>query len=225
GAANYALEAADLGLAIRHVFETHVHADYVSAARELAADNDAELHLHESAADVVTYDFVPVSDGRPVPIGNVVLEPVHTPGHTPEHASYLVTDTTRADEPWCVLTGDSLLVADVGRPDLSLDDAADRSPEDRARTLFRSITGKLFALGAETEIFPAHFGGSRCGGANLSGKASSTIGFERRFNLALNGQTEESFVEHVMNTLRPEPDDNRRIKAINAGREVVRAGS
>ena len=224
GSPAYTLEAADLGLTISHVFETHIHADYVSAARTLVAENGAELHLHSSARGLVEYDFAPIGDGESVHVGNIELQAVHTPGHTPEHVSYVVTDTARADEPWCALTGDSLLVGDVGRPDLSIP-AFEEDPRDRARTLFRSITGKLFALDDHVEIFPAHFGGSRCGGVNLSGKASSTIGFERRFNIALRDRTEEGFVDLVLQTLRPEPDDNQRIKAINLGREPMEVRS
>ena len=133
GVASYGLEAADLGLSITHVFETHVHADYVSAARTLAEENGAELHFHESARDSVRYDFSALSDGEAIEMGNVRIETIHTPGHTPEHASYIVIDKTRSEEPWCVLTGDSLLVADVGRPDLSLGGEIDPTTEERAR--------------------------------------------------------------------------------------------
>jgi glyoxylase-like metal-dependent hydrolase (beta-lactamase superfamily II) len=215
----YALETADLGLAIVGVFETHVHADYVSCARELAEMNGVPHHLHEAAKGSVRYDFTPVSDGQRFEIGGVRIQAIHTPGHTPEHTAYLVTDTVRSKDPWFVLTGDSLFAGDVGRPDLLLGDhAVDLMDEsERAATLYRSVAEKLFALPDYVEVYPNHYGGSTCGGVNMSGKASSTIAFEKRFNLAMRQETPEAFARFVRETAKPFPANYKRIKAYNLG--------
>jgi glyoxylase-like metal-dependent hydrolase (beta-lactamase superfamily II) len=215
GAESYILEAADLGLTITHVVETHIHADYISAARALAADTGAPLELFESAA--VGYPFEPLADGSSVVVGKIELRCAHTPGHTDEHVAFIGRDRTRSDEDWFVLTGDSLLVGDVGRPDLSIGLRDDAEIERRAQLLYHSITTTLLTLDDQVEVWPAHFGGSRCGGVNLSGKATSSIGFERRNNQALRARSEDDFVRFLSETLRPAPDDHERIKAINAG--------
>ena len=215
----YVLEAADLGLDIVAVLETHVHADFVSCARELAETTGAPHRLHEAARGLVRYDFAPLTDGEPIRLGQVEILVIHTPGHTPEHCAFLVTDHARADEPWCVLTGDSLFVGDVGRPDLLVgDQALDVMDEgERAATQFASIRDRLFTLPDHVEVFPNHYGGSTCGGVNMSGKPASTIGFERRFNLALRQPDAETFARFVRETAKPFPDDYRRIKSINLG--------
>lgn len=217
GVDHYVLEAADLTLRIVGVLETHVHADYVSCARELAEANGCPHYLHASAP--VTYDVEPVDDGQALDVGQVRLEAIHTPGHTPEHTSWLLTDRARSEEPWAVLTGDSLFVGDVGRPDLLVGDQAldvmDR--EERARTLYRSIRERLFTLPEHVEIFPNHYGGSACGGVNMSGKVSSTIYFEKRYNQAMLQSDAEAFARFVEETARPLPDDYERIKSYNLG--------
>lgn len=215
----YVLEAADLGLSIVGVLETHVHADYVSCARELAEMNGAPHYLHEVAKGLVKYDFTPFPDGYVFEIGKIRIKALHTPGHTPEHTSYLVTDTARTDEPWAVLTGDSLFVGDVGRPDLLLGEQAldVMNEEERAATLYRSIHEKLFSLPGHVEVFPNHYGVSTCGGVNMSGKASSTIEFEQRFNLALAQPDAGAFAAFVKETARPFPDNYGRIKSYNLG--------
>ena len=218
GVDTYLLEAADLGLEITQVLETHVHADYVSCARDLAARSGAPVRLHTSASEVVTYDYEALQDGECITIGKVSIEARHTPGHTREHLSYLVTDSARTDRPWLVLTGDSLLVGDVGRPDLSIDGSAD--VHRRASLLYKGIAEKLMTLDDHVEVYPAHYGGSRCGGVNLSGKPSSTIGFERRHNVALQADSIDEFVKRVRVTLRPEPPRFAEIKRINAGAPV-----
>jgi len=219
GAEAYVLEAADLGLSIVGVFETHVHADYISCARELAEMNDVPHYLHESATDLVKYSFTPFPDGHAFEVGGVRITTIHTPGHTPEHTSFLVTDSARSDEPWCVLTGDALFVGDVGRPDLLLgDQALDVMDEaTRAETLYRSVTERLFTLPDHVEVYPCHYGGSTCGGVNMSGKATSTIAFEKRFNLAMRQETPEAFAAFVKETAKPFPDDYERIKSYNLG--------
>jgi glyoxylase-like metal-dependent hydrolase (beta-lactamase superfamily II) len=213
----YVLEAADRGLAITHVLETHVHADFISCARELAAACGAAHCLLQGAA--VRYSFTPLADGDRLDLGQVRLEVIATPGHTPEHAAYLVTDGARSDEPWFVLTGDSLFVGDVGRPDLLVgDQAVDLLDEGaRARLQFASIRDRLFTLPEHVEIYPGHYGGSACGGVNLSGKVTSTIGFEKRFNRAMQQPDAESFARFVADTAKPFPQDYSRIKLHNLG--------
>lgn len=215
----YVLDAADLGLTIVGVLETHVHADYVSCARELAELSGVPHALHEAARGLVRYEVTTFADRHAFDVGKVRLEALHTPGHTPEHASFLVTDRGRTDEPWFVLTGDCLFVGDVGRPDLLLGDAqVDLMDEaTRARTLYESVTRRLFTLPDHVEVFPAHFGGSTCGGVNMSGKLSSTIGFEKRFNLATRQPDAEAFARFVRETAKPFPKDYERIKAYNLG--------
>ncbi len=219
GVEHYLLEAADLGVTLMGVLETHLHADYISCARELAARAGVPHRLHESAGGRVRYEFSPVEDGQQLRAGKVELEVLWTPGHTPEHVAYLVRDRGRGTEPWFVLTGDSLLVGDVGRPDLLLGDATlDVMDEDeRAATLYRSIKERLFTLPDHVEVYPNHFGGSSCGGMNLSGKASSTIGMERLFNLPMLQPDAASFASFVRETSRPVPDGYKTIKAINLG--------
>jgi glyoxylase-like metal-dependent hydrolase (beta-lactamase superfamily II) len=219
GADLYVLEAADLGLGITGVLETHVHADFVSCARELAELTGAPHHLHEAALDLVRYGISPLTDGEVLRAGALALTALHTPGHTPEHTAFLVADTLRSPEPWFVLTGDSLFVGDVGRPDLLVGDAAlDVMDEaERARTQWRSIHERLFTLPEHVEVYPGHYGGSTCGGVNLSGKAASTIRYERDHNLALRQPDEAAFARFVAETARPLPDDYARIKACNLG--------
>lgn len=213
----YAVEAADRGLAIVSVLETHVHADFVSCARELAEAAGAEHGLFHAAP--VRYGFTPLQDGQTLDIGKIRLRVLATPGHTPEHVSFLVTDRARSDEPWFVLTGDSLFVGDVGRLDLLVgDQAVDVIGEaERARLQYRSIRDTLFALPDHVEIYPGHYGGSACGGVNLSGKVSSTIYFEKRYNLAMQQADADAFAQFVTETARPFPGNYARIKSYNLG--------
>lgn len=213
----YVIEAADLGLDIVGVLETHVHADFISCARELAEMTGAKHYLHESAP--VRYPFTPLRDGEEVRVGQIAVKAIHTPGHTPEHTCFLVTDHARSDDPWFVLTGDSLFVGDVGRPDLLVgDQAVDITDEaERARSQYRSIKEKLFTLPDTVEVYPNHYGGSACGGVNMSGKVSSTIAFEKKFNLALAQPDEKAFAEFVRETAKPLPADYERIKSVNLG--------
>ena len=215
----YVLEAADLGLTIVGVYETHLHADFVSCARELAEMNGVPHLLHESAEGLVRYEISPIADDQEIRFGGIKMQVLHTPGHTPEHCSYLFTDTARSEEPWFVLTGDSLFVGDVGRPDLLLGDQALDVMDERTRaaTLYNSIVERLFALPDHVEVYPGHYGGSTCGGVNMSGKAGSTIWFERRFNLAMQQPTAEAFADFVHETAKPFPDNYGRIKSYNLG--------
>jgi hydroxyacylglutathione hydrolase len=213
----YVLEAADLGCAVAGVLETHLHADFISCARELAAACGVPHYLHESARP--GYPYTPLADSQRLRLGQVEVRALHTPGHTPEHCCFLVADLARGDEPWFVLTGDSLLPGDVGRPDLLLGDAAlDAGTEaERASQQFRSILERILTLPEHVEVYPGHYGGSRCGGAMLSGKPATTIAFERRFNLMIRAADEASFAEMVRRSQRPAPADYRRIKSINLG--------
>jgi hydroxyacylglutathione hydrolase len=214
----YVLEAADQGLDVVGVAETHIHADFVSCARQLAEATGAPHYLHE-ASKLVRYPFTPLVDGQVLEVGQVQVRALHTPGHTPEHTCFVVTDRARADEPWCVLTGDSLFVGDVGRPDLLVGDQAldVMGVADRAQTQYRSITGRLFALPDHVEVFPNHYGGSTCGGVNMSGKASSTIHFEKHHNLALQQPGVVAFTDFVKETAKPFPDNYQWIKSYNLG--------
>jgi glyoxylase-like metal-dependent hydrolase (beta-lactamase superfamily II) len=225
GADFYALEAADLGLSITAVLETHIHADFVSCARELADLTRAAHYLHEAAP--VRYPFAALKDSQVLTLGRVQLQLIHTPGHTPEHICFLVTDQERADEPWFVLTGDSLLVGDVGRPDLLIGDhTVDILTEpERVATQYHSINTRLFTLPDHLEVYPNHYGGSTCGGVNLSGKPASTLYFEKRHNLAMRQADAASFATFVKATIKPLPPDYQRIKAQNLGLEPVEAKS
>jgi glyoxylase-like metal-dependent hydrolase (beta-lactamase superfamily II) len=217
----YVIEAADRGLALAHILETHVHADYISCARELADATGAEHRLLERAP--VRYPFTGMRDREVLDLGKVRVTVLATPGHTPEHAAFLVTDRARSEDPWFVLTGDSLLVGDVGRPDLLLgDQGVDVLDEtERARLQFESIRNVLFALPEHVEVFPAHYGGSACGGINMSGKASSTIWFEKRYNLPMQQPDAEAFARFVRESAKPFPLSYARFKAINLGLEAA----
>jgi hydroxyacylglutathione hydrolase len=213
----YVIEAADRGLAVTRVLETHVHADFVSCARELAEATAADHCLFHTAP--VKYAFTPLEDGQIVDVGQVRVQVLATPGHTPEHTAFVVTDRARGPEPWFVLTGDSLFVGDVGRPDLLVgDQTLDVLDESqRARLQYQSIRDRLFALPDHVEVYPAHYGGSACGGVNMSGKVASTIYFEKRYNLAMQQPDAESFARFVKETSKPFPADYARIKSRNLG--------
>ncbi|HET7199918.1 MAG TPA: MBL fold metallo-hydrolase, partial [Burkholderiales bacterium] len=174
--------------AITHVIDTHIHADHYSGGRELAAMTGAAYCLHESNHGLVKFPFTSLRDGQTVEVGNTIIRVMHTPGHTRDGMSLVVTDKRRGDEPWFVLTGDTLFVGAVGRPDL-----AGRERE-MAGVLFDTLRTKILPLPDTLEIFPGHQAGSVCG-AGLSGKASSTIGFEKRWNPALSIADREEFID------------------------------
>ncbi|MBI4241669.1 MAG: MBL fold metallo-hydrolase [Candidatus Rokubacteria bacterium] len=202
----YLEAAAQKSMRITHVLETHVHADHLSGARRLAEATGAPVFFHRSAE--VRFPHRALEDGEEHEAGNVRLTMLHTPGHTPEGISILVTDHTRGPEPWFVLTGDTLFAGGVGRPDLLGDGTEIRLAEQ----LYDSIFGTLLALPDHTEVYPAHFGGAVCG-KGLSGKPGSTIGFERRFNPALQLTAKPEFVRFVLEDLPPQPEaftENRR---------------
>jgi hydroxyacylglutathione hydrolase len=203
----YLEAAAAVGLRLRYIIDTHVHADHLSAGRELALAAGAEYILHGSAE--ARFPFRAVEDGEILLLGNVVAEVLHVPGHTPEHLVLVVTDRTRGPEPWFVLTGHTLMVGDMGRTELA------SSAEAGARALFRSAE-RLRTLPDHLEVLPGAFAGSVCG-RGLSGKATSTIGFERRFNRAFSLTDEEAFVGLMLQGIPARPERAREIRAANLG--------
>ncbi len=203
----YLKEADEGGVAIRYVIDTHMHADHISSARELAEAAGAEYVVH--AGTETNYSFRGVEEGEVLHMGNTEVEVLHTPGHTPEHISLVVTDHARADEPWLVLTGHTLMVSDMGRTELAT------SAEDGARALFQSAK-KLRKLPDHLGVFPGAFSGSVCG-RGLSGNPSSTIGFERRHNHAFALENEEEFIQLMLEEIPVPPANATRIRATNLG--------
>ena len=205
---DYLRLAEEHSFVIAHVLETHNHADHVSGKGRLAKATGATIHV-PAAADV-EFPHDPLADGDRVGVGDVSITALATPGHRPEHTAYLVADESRGEDPWLVVTGDSLFVGDVARPDLALD------KEEGARGLYGSLK-RLLALGDFAEVWPGHIGGSLCGGAGMSEKPGTTIGFERRFNRLLASEDEEAFVRALTGSLAPQPPNFQRIVALNRG--------
>lgn len=203
---SYLALASAKGMAITHVIDTHVHADHVSGGRLLAERAGAAYALHESAR--VSFAFKALRDGDEVELGNTIVKVLHTPGHSEDSISLLVTDMRRGPEPWFVLTGDTLFVGSAGRPDLHA------HAREYAGRLYDSIHGKLLSLPDHIEVYPGHYSGSLCG-ASLSGKPSSTIGFEKRWN-ALLGKSRDEFIA-AMADLPARPADMDRILGLNRG--------
>jgi hydroxyacylglutathione hydrolase len=198
------------GAPIVAVLDTHVHADHVSGLPELVHRTGATAYLPEGAG--VGFDHVALADGEKVILGNTEIQAISTPGHAPAHHTYLVTDHVRGDEPWLVLTGDSLLVGDAGRPDLHAHGAD--AAEDLARALYRSLTDRLLTLPDHLLVYPGHYSGSVCG-RGLSAHPASTIGFERRNNRALQAADEDAFVTAILDNLPPAPERQAAIVAAN----------
>lgn len=203
----YLRAAEETGMAIRYVIDTHLHADHLSAGRRLAEASDAPYVLFADAPTAAP--FQGVRDGDVIELGNVTAQVLHTPGHTPEHICLAVTDRTRADEPWFLFTGHTLMVGDLGRTELAA------SAEEGARTLFRSIA-VLKAFPDYVEVFPGAFSGSVCG-RKLSGKPTSTIGFERRHNQAFRIDDEAAFVRAMLADIPEPPAHAAELRAANAG--------
>jgi hydroxyacylglutathione hydrolase len=198
-------EAERLEARIVRTIETHTHADHVSGHGRLALDHDVPVTIHPAAG--VAYPHEPMADGDEIRVGNVVLRCIHTPGHRPEHCCLAVIDTTRADEPWLVLTGDSLFVGDTARPDLAV------GATDGAEGLFHSLQ-RLLELPDGVEVFPGHVAGSLCG-TSMSSRASTTIGFERRFNPMLAHSDVGAFIAESAGVSAPKPPNLARIVELN----------
>ena len=198
------------GMQITHVIDTHVHADHLSGGAALAREVGAAYCLHESAD--VALAFTRLHDGQAIEFGNTSATVLHTPGHTPESISLLVTDHRRGGDPWFVLTGDTLFVGAVGRPDLP------GHARQNAGELYDSIHQKLLTLPDALEVFPGHFAGSLCG-AGMSGKPSSTIAFEKRWNPLLSSPREE-FIEALLD-VPAKPSAMQHLMQLNQGREAT----
>jgi hydroxyacylglutathione hydrolase len=205
-----------MGVAIEHIFETHNHADHVSGHGRLAAATGAQIHINAGAD--VAYDHAPLADGEEVTIGTVAVRAVYTPGHRPEHTAFLLIDTHRGPEPWAVLTGDSLFVGDVARPDLAVEKS------EGARDIFRSLRERLLSLPDDVEVWPGHLGGSMCGGPGMDMKISSTVGYERDHNSMLRISQEDEFVERAIAALGPQPPNFKSIVSLNRGPLVLDGG-
>jgi hydroxyacylglutathione hydrolase len=196
------------GVRIGHVLETHNHADHVSGHGRLCRRSGATVHVHELAE--AEYPHEPFADGWRLELGSLVVEAVHAPGHRPEHTCFLLSDRSRGGDPWALLTGDSLFIGDVARPDLAVE------PREGAADMFRSLR-RLLALPDEVEVWPGHLGGSLCGGSRLDLKSSSTIGFERKHNRALAIADEAEFVSEQVGSLGDKPPNVERIVGLNRG--------
>jgi hydroxyacylglutathione hydrolase len=198
-----------LSVSIDHVLETHNHADHVSGHGRLTAATGATIHIHRLAG--ADYEHEPFDDGYELQLGSLTVRALHSPGHRPEHTVFALIDSSRGEEPWAMLTGDSLFVGDVARPDLAIE------KEDGARGVFHSLHERLLSLPSETEVWPGHLGGSLCGGPAMDMKISSTIGFERRHNPLLGGLDEDGFVEQMLASLGPQPPNFQAIVDLNRG--------
>lgn len=198
-----------LGVTIDHVLETHNHADHVSGHGRLSAATGATIHVHELADP--DYAHESFADGWELELGELVIRALHTPGHRPEHTAYALIDSSRSETAWAVLTGDTLFVGDVARPDLAIDKT------DGARGIFRSLREQLLTLPAETEVWPGHLGGSMCGSGAMSPKISSTIGYELRSNELLAVSDEDRFVEASIARIGEQPPNFKNIVALNRG--------
>jgi hydroxyacylglutathione hydrolase len=203
------------GVRIEHVLETHNHADHVSGHGRLARATGASIHVHELAG--ADYPHEAIADGWRLELGDLEIEALHTPGHRPEHTSFLLRDS--GGDPWAVLSGDSLFIGDVARPDLAVD------PTEGAADIYRSVHDRLLALPDPVEVWPGHLGGSLCGSSAIDNKASSTIGFERAHNEALRDEGEEAFVATVTGSLGERPPNVETIVELNRGPLVEELGT
>jgi len=206
----YLKAAEENGLKIRHIFETHLHADFVSGHKELAARTGARIYIGEKAG--ATFPHAAVRNGSEVTFGSCKISVLETPGHTPESICLVVTDTEKQPSPWAVLTGDTLFIGDVGRPDLS----PAFTPQQLAAMLYDSLHGKLMKLADDVLVYPAHGAGSLCG-RNMRAEKSSTMGTERFTNYALQISTREEFVKQLTTNLPARPEYFAKDAEINRG--------
>ena len=194
---------------ITHILETHIHADFVSGSRELAAQTGAPIY--GGASDDYGFDYRPLHEGDMLELGPLMLEVLHTPGHTPEHVSFVVRGSLGAPANWGVFTGDTLFAGEVGRPDL----LGEGTEEQLTRQLYHSLHDKLLKLGDEIIIYPAHGEGSPCG-ASIGDRPTSTIGYERRHNPIFQARNVDEFAQQVLGSLSPAPRYYPFMKKINA---------
>ncbi len=202
--------ASELGMQVRYVIDTHVHADHLSTGRELAEAAGAAYVLHESVD--AAFSFERVRDGDRLELGNTVVDIMHLPGHTPEHIGLLVADHRRSSEPWFAVTGHTLMVGDMGRTELA------SSAKEGANALYESAQ-KLKRLPDHIEVLPGAFAGSVCG-RGLSGKTTSTIGFERRFNKAFSIDDRQAFVDAMVRDTPLSPPNAAANRSRNLGRQI-----
>ncbi|MDE3133966.1 MAG: MBL fold metallo-hydrolase [Acidobacteriota bacterium] len=198
-----------LSVRITDIFETHNHADHVSGHGRLSAATGATIHIHRLVAPEFAHE--PFDHGDEFALGALRIRALHTPGHRPEHTCFLLTDTHRGDDPWAVLTGDSLFVGDVARPDLAVERTAG------ARGIYHSLRDRLLSLPDYIEVWPGHLGGSMCGGPGMDLKVASTIGFERHHNAMLAIEDEQQFVDASVAKLGAQPPNFKAIVALNHG--------
>ncbi len=201
------------GVTIEHVLETHTHADHVSGHGRLVAATGARIHVHSAAEP--DYEHEPFEDGWELELGSLAVRALHTPGHRPEHTAFLLIDGRRGPEPWAVLSGDSLFVGDVARTDLAIEKTAG------ARQIFASVREKLLSLPDDCELWPAHLGGSMCGGPGMDMKICSTIGYEKEHNPTLSITDEEEFVALALAKLGPQPPNFEKIVGLNRGALLI----
>jgi rhodanese-related sulfurtransferase/glyoxylase-like metal-dependent hydrolase (beta-lactamase superfamily II) len=197
------------GLRIEHVLETHNHADHVSGHGRLAGATGAAIHIHELAE--AGYPHQQFADGWVLEVGELRIEAVHTPGHRPEHTAFVLRGGERGADAWAVLSGDSLFIGDVARPDLAID------AREGAAGIFRSVHERLLSLSDDVEVWPGHLGGSMCGSPGIANETSSTIGLERRHNPALRHSSVEAFVDATVASIGERPPHVERIVALNRG--------
>ncbi len=213
----YLDEAKQQGLGITSIIETHLHADFVSGHLELAQRTGAKIYIPKAAGAL--YEHVPLKEGDEIGVGSLRMRVIETPGHTPEHVSLVVSDLTRAEEPWLVFTGDTLFVGDVGRPDLFGEEKA----KELSAKLYESLHDKLSKLPDYVEVYPTHGEGSLCG-RSMSSKRYSTIGYERKFNHAFKPATKEEFRETILEDMPPAPSYFQRTSEINRNGPRVLGG-
>ncbi len=203
----YIDEARSMGVEITHILQTHLHADFVSGHMDLARKTGAKIYMARSAK--CTFDHVALSEGDTIEIEDISINVLETPGHTPEHLCYVVTDTTRGEDPVCAFVGDTLFVGDVGRPDLFPDMA-----RELAGKLYHSLFDKILKLPDFCEVLPAHGAGSLCGRA-MGAKWRSTIGYEKKYNTALQIKEKDKFIKSLTEDMPPAPDHFSRCTEIN----------
>ncbi|PKL85861.1 MAG: MBL fold metallo-hydrolase [Ignavibacteriae bacterium HGW-Ignavibacteriae-1] len=210
----YIDEARELGVVITHVLQTHLHADFVSGHMDLAEKTGAKIYMAKKSKS--SFEHVPLSDGDTIEIEDILIKVLETPGHSPDHLTFVVVDTSRGEEPVCTFVGDTLFVGDVGRPDIFPDIA-----EELSEKLYHSLFDKILKLPDFCEVLPAHGAGSLCGKA-MGAKWHSTIGYEKIYNAPLQITDKDEFIKSLTDYMPPAPDHFSRCNEINRkGPELV----